>query len=118
MKKINQKTILSFALGFVVIWFGVNEILHPASWTAFVPSFIENLIAGVSISSLVVLHGLVLCILGVLIVLNRLRRPAAILLCLMLLEIILHFIFTTGLEEIAVRDIGLLGMAIALALKD
>jgi uncharacterized membrane protein YphA (DoxX/SURF4 family) len=115
MSKINQKVILSLALGFVVIWFGINEIMHPASWTAFAPSFLGE---GSLVYNLVIIHGFVLIISGISLILGFNRRFFALILSLMLLDIIITLIYNSGLEEIAVRDIGLFGMAIALMMKD
>ena len=111
----NRETILSIALGFVAVWFGVNEILHPTSWAAFVPAFARSFAPAVS---LVIIHGIVLCLSGLSIVFGWKRRVFAAILAVMIAQIIFTLISASGLDETAVRDIGLLGVAIALAWRN
>lgn len=114
MRRISREFILSCFLGFVVIWFGVNEILHPNSWAAFAPDFFEQIM---SVKYLVMIHGAVLLLSGLALIFNIHRRLAAIVLSLMLAHVVFILISVSGLDEIAVRDIGLLGMSIALAFR-
>lgn len=115
MSKIKQKTILSFFLGFVVIWFGIQEVTSPGHWVAFVPHFLG---AGQTLVHLVVIHGVVLLAAGIALVFGIYRRFAAAVVTLMLLQIVVTLLFAEGLDEISVRDIGLFGAALALAWKD
>ena len=115
MKNINaSKYILGLALGFVVVWFGVNEILTPADWTVFAPTFLGT---GNLVIYAVMAHGIILSICGILLAINLYRKFAGIILSLMFLEIVTGLIISSGLSDIAVRDIGLLGVAIAIALE-
>ena len=113
MPRFNRELILSLALGFVVSWFGSNEILHPASWTVFVPNFL-GFLGDQIIIYLVMFHGVLLIICGLGLVFNFYRRIAAFIIFLMLLDIIITLFLEEGLDEIVVRDIGLAGMAFAL----
>lgn len=115
MSKINKELVLSCFLGFVVIWFGANEILYPERWAAFAPSFLR---AMEMINYLVMAHGIVLALSGLALIFNFHRRIAAFVLFLMIGQIVVTLIMVSGLDEIAVRDIGLLGMALALSLKN
>ena len=114
----NREVILSYFLGFVVLWFGANEIMSPAKWTVFVPEFMKALVGAQMLVDLVILHGILLVVCGLALVFNYYRRLAASIVCLMLLDIIITLFLGEGLDEIVARDIGLLGMAFALALKN
>lgn len=116
MSTFNRETVLSFFLGFVVLWFGGNEIMSPERWTVFVPAFLG--ITGDLLNYLVVAHGIVLALSGICLIFNFHRRLAASVVFLMILSIVFTLVSTSGLDEIAVRDIGLLGMALALALRN
>ena len=113
-KWLSPSAIISYGLGFVVLWFGISEILNPDSWLSYAPTFLGD---GKLALSLVVAHGIVLTVAGLSIVLNFYRRIGAIVLTLVLLEILVNLLIESGLGEIAVRDIGLLTMAISLAIQ-
>ena len=108
----DPENILSYALGFVVAWFGLNEILAPQEWVTFAPPFLGD---GTLAISLVVVHGIVLASCALLLFTNTYRRYAAALLALIFLEVIVDLTTPTGLSDIAVRDIGLCGMSTGLA---
>jgi uncharacterized membrane protein YphA (DoxX/SURF4 family) len=115
MSRLNKETVLSLFLGFVVIWFGVNEVTNPQDWSVFIPKFIASFAPA---TTLVILHGAVLIVAGISLILNWKRRIASGILALMILSIVITLFSGEGLTEIVVRDIGLLGMALALALKN
>lgn len=107
----NPEHILSYALGFVVAWFGLNEVLRPQEWVTFAPAFLGD---GTFALTLVVLHGIVLVSCALLLFFNVYRKIAATILALIFVEVIFGLVTQTGLSDIAVRDIGLCGMAIGL----
>jgi|SRR5665213_1245693 len=107
------ENILSYALGFVVAWFGLNEILAPQEWVTFAPPFLGD---GMLAVSLVVLHGIVLASCALLLFTNTYRWIAASILALVFVEVVIDLVTQTGLSDIAVRDIGLCGLSIGLAL--
>ena len=115
MSKINREIILSWFLGFVVLWFGANEVLYSPKWVSMVPKFLGT---GEVAGYLVILHGVILILCGLAFIFNFRRRMAAIVIVLMLLEIIFSLLAEGGLNPIAVRDIGLLGMALALTFRN
>ncbi|MCE9549231.1 hypothetical protein K8Q98_02420 [Candidatus Nomurabacteria bacterium] len=115
MWRINKEVVLSYFLAFVVIWFGVSEVSSPERWVVFVPTFLN---LGDMVNSLVMVHGVVLVLCGLSLVFNFYRRIAAFIVLIMLIDIVTTLILVSGLDEISVRDIGLLGMALALALKN
>ena len=108
-KKITTELVLSWALAFVVLWFGLNEVFNSQNWVGLVPGFLRPF--GVLA---VVLHGAILLCCGLALVLNFYRKIAAFVIALLLLEIIINFLFISGLSDIVVRDIGLFGMAVAI----
>jgi hypothetical protein len=109
-----SQNVLSYALAFVVIWFGINEILSPSDWVVFAPAFLgtENLAIYA-----VIAHGILLSICGLLLIFNVYRKLAGIILSLLFIEIIVDLLISSGLSDITVRDIGLLGASIAIALE-
>lgn len=109
----NPEHVLSYGLGFVVAWFGINEIIKPQEWVAFAPPFVGD---GTFAITLVVLHGLVLSISALLLFFNLYRRLAASVLVLVFVEVVLGLVTQTGLSDIAVRDIGLGAMALCIVL--
>lgn len=115
MSKLNKETILSYFLGFVVIWFGVNEVTNPSDWAVFIPEFLSGIATA---TSLVVVHGIVLIVTGLMLVFNWKRRLGAGIIALMILSIIFTLFMSEGLTEIVVRDIGLFGAALALAIRN
>ena len=109
----NPLNILSYSLGFVALWFGLNEMFFPKEWLTFTPSFIGSDALAVN---LVIIHGAILTICALLLFSNIYRKLAAIILALLFIEIIIDLVSQTGVSDIVVRDIGLCGMAIGLAL--
>ena len=107
----NPENIFSYALGFVVAWFGLNEIFAPQEWVTFAPPFLGN---GTFAVSLVVLHGVVLASCALLLFSNTYRKLAAAILALVFMEVVIELVTQTGLSDIAVRDIGLCGMSLGL----
>ena len=105
--------VLSWSLAFVVGWFGINEILWPAQWTTFAPGFLGS---GQLVTYAVMLHGIVLTSCALMLVANYKRGIAAAILVLVFAEVVLELIAQMGLSDIAVRDIGLGGMALGIAL--
>ena len=110
---LNPEHVASYGLGFVAAWFGASELLAPQEWVTFAPPFLGQ---GSLAISLVVLHGIVLAVCALLLFTNQYRRIAGAVMALLFVEIIFNLITQTGLSDIAVRDIGLLGLSISIAL--
>ena len=107
------QTILRLFLAFVVIWFGLQEIFTPDTWVTFVPTFLGQ---GSLALDLVIVHGIILTVCAVLLIFKLYTRLAAWIVVVLLLEIIINLIFKSGFSGLVVRDIGILGMALAIAL--
>ncbi len=105
-------SILRYALAVVALWFGINEIIFPVTWEAFIPGFLGN---GAHIATLVVIHGVTLSACGLAFVFNHYRRTAAYLFALLLFLIIADLVIQSGFSDIAIRDVGLFGATLALA---
>ena len=100
-------------LGFVLLWFGVNEILDPRYWSGYVPPLARSLFP-FEVNLFVQMHGVVLALLGLLLFFNLYIRYTGFLTLGVLLSIISGLIMINGFDEIVVRDIGLFGLALAL----
>jgi len=98
-------------LGLVFIWFGFHELEHPGNWTGYVPVIPETSTLAVI---LVLIHGWVLFTLAIALIAGIEPRAAAALASLLMLEIVIS-LAVTGLSDTAVRDAGVLGLAVCLA---
>ncbi len=97
-------------LGVVFAWFGYHELLQPGQWTQYVPVISES-------SSLAIIgvlaHGWVLLVLAAALVAGIAPRASAALASLLMLEIVI-WMAVTGLSDTALRDVGVLGLAVCL----
>jgi hypothetical protein len=95
----------------VFAWFGYHELLQPGQWTQYVPVISES-------SSLAIIgvlaHGWVLLVLAAALVAGIDPRASAALASLLMLEIVIS-LAVTGLSDTALRDVGVLGLAVCLA---
>lgn len=94
------KIILRIGLSLVFLWFGINQLYSPSSWTGFVPVAFSSII---SASTLVLFNGSIEVILGLMMLTGIYVRFASLILGLHLLGIA----FSLGFSAIAVRDFGL-----------
>lgn len=103
------------ALGLVLLWFGLHELLQPSLWTGYVP-----IITGTSqlALGLVLGHGWVLLMLGMALMLGIAPRLAAALSALLLLEIVVSLSVTAGVSDLVARDLGVFGLAVAVLAND
>jgi len=104
-------TILAWSLAIVLFYFGLNEVLSPQDWITFAPAFLGT---GSLAISLVILHGILLSTTGVALVVNYYRKLTSAVVALLLFEILANLITQSGFSDIVIRDIGILGAAIAL----
>lgn len=105
-------TVARIVLGLVCLWFGTNELIQPHFWTGYVPLIPTT---GILAVFLVLLHGGVLFVFGIALVAGIVPRIVALLVALMLLEIVLSLSIGHGVNDIAVRDLGIFGLALAIA---
>jgi len=97
-------------LGAVFFWFGYHELVQPGGWTQYVPVVNESSSLAVI---LVLAHGWVLFVTAAALVAGIAPRIAAAVASVLLLEIVIS-LAVTGLDATAVRDIGVLGLAVCL----
>jgi uncharacterized membrane protein YphA (DoxX/SURF4 family) len=97
-------------LGVVFFWFGYHELIQPGRWTQYVPVVSESSSPAVV---LVLAHGWVLFVTAAALVAGIAPRAAAAIASVLLLEIVIS-LAVTGLSDTALRDLGVLGLAVCL----
>jgi uncharacterized membrane protein YphA (DoxX/SURF4 family) len=97
-------------LGLVFFWFGYHELVQPGGWTQYVPVVNESSSLAVI---LVLAHGWVLFVTAAALVAGIAPRLAAAVASVVLLEIVIS-LAVTGLSPTALRDVGVLGLAVCL----
>ncbi len=103
-------TVARLALGLVLLWFGLHELIQPSLWTGYVPAIPQS--SGLALG-MVLVHGWVLVLLGAALLLGIAPRVASAVSALLLLEIVLSLSFTGGVSDIVARDLGVFGLAVA-----
>ena len=98
---------MSWALGAVFLWIGLDIIFHPTNWIGFVP---QDVPLGLSREREVCLNGVFDVALGGLLSMRWWEKLVAALAVLHLGGILV----TSGIDAVLIRDVGLLGMALAL----
>lgn len=104
---------LRLGLAFVFFWFGIDKFIHPDYWiNAWTPAWFQSLLDRFNIGALnfIYANGIFEIVLGLGFVFNIFVKLLALLAILFLLAVIFSF----GLNEITVRDVGLIGSALAL----
>lgn len=89
------------------LWIGVDILRHPTDWIGYVPA---NLTFGLAPETALKLNGLFDVALGAALFLRFWPKLAALLAALHLIGILL----TSRIDAVLIRDVGLLGMALAL----
>jgi uncharacterized membrane protein YphA (DoxX/SURF4 family) len=97
-------------LGVVFFWFGYHELVQPGGWTQYVPVVNESSSLAVI---LVLAHGWVLFVTASALVAGVAPRAAAAVASVLMLEIVIS-LAVTGLSATALRDVGVLGLAVCL----
>jgi len=97
-------------LGLVFAWFGYHELLQPGQWTQYVPVISES--SSLAITA-VLAHGWLLFVLATALVAGIAPRAATAIASVLMLEIVIA-LMATGLSDTALRDVGVLGLALCL----
>jgi len=97
-------------LGVVFAWFGYHELVLPGDWTQYVPVVAESSSLAVI---LVLAHGWVLLVTAAALIAGISPRAAAAIASVLMLEIVTA-LAVTGLSDTALRDVGVLGLAVCL----
>jgi len=95
------KVILRIALSLVFIYFGLQQVISPDSWTSFIPHFLTT--SFLSANNLVMMNAFGELVLGLMLLFGIYTRFSSILLSIHLILIS----FSLGLSPIGVRDFGL-----------
>jgi uncharacterized membrane protein YphA (DoxX/SURF4 family) len=103
-------TVGRMLLGLVFVWFGWHELVQPGRWTQYVPVVAEN---SRPATVLVAVHGWVLLALAAALLLGIAPRISAVIASVLLLEIVISLL-VTGFSDTAMRDVGVLGLAVVL----
>lgn len=97
-------------LGLVLAWFGYHELVQPSLWTGYVP-----LLSGSALLVLAVLaHGWLLLVLAVAMFAGIALRAVAAVSAVLLIEIVTSLTISSGLSDLVLRDVGVLGLAVCL----
>ena len=99
--------------GSVFLWFGIDKWLHPEAWFGYVPEWLWPL-SPVGPEETLILLGVVEFAVGAAIIVGKYVREAAILAVVQLVAIVA----VTGMNEITIRDLGLMGIYLALIVED
>ena len=107
------KYVLIASLAFLFVWFGVDKLLHPATWVGWMPGWMDGLL-GMDMEVWLNVVGVTEFMLGILLLIpiQKVRLVTAGVIILHLLFVV----FQVGWNDIVVRDIALLGSAVALLL--
>ena len=97
-------------LGLVFAWFGYHELVRPGAWTGYVPVLSET--SDLAVAA-VLIHGWILFMLAVALVAGIETRAAAAVASAVMLEIVISLI-VSGQNDTALRDVGVLGLAVVL----
>ena len=104
--------LIRVSIGLIFFWFGLDKLIHPLLWLGWIPKTIINLIP-FSGNTFIYILGVVELVLGVLLIVGFLVRIVALFTALNLIGVIVSI----GFNDIAVRDFGLLIMAVSLAIS-
>ena len=97
-------------LGLVFAWFGYHELVRPGAWTGYVPVLSET--SNMAVAA-VLIHGWILFMLAVALVAGIAPRAAAAVASVVMLEIVIS-LAVSGPNDTALRDVGVLGLAVCL----
>lgn len=104
---------LKISLAAVFLWFGLDKFFHPSYWlNAWVPQWFLSVLTqlGTSGVQFVYINGAFEVLVGVSLLTGVLTRFFSFLAIVFLATVI----FTVGLSEVTVRDIGLIGGFVSL----
>lgn len=107
--------ILRFGLGLVILIAGLTKLFNLINWESYIASWFSSLLP-FNLSIFIILSGIIETLIGILLIYRKTTKYASILSCFWLIGIIINLL-TIGAYDIALRDLGLFAMALALALN-
>ncbi len=113
-RQLMRHLLLRFCLGFILVWFGIQQMISPSQWTGFIPEVISSHspVGGIG---LILVHSTLLLLAAIGIFVGLFPKSACLLAAALLLGIVMGLFFRDNSGSLIVRDIGLLVMALALA---
>ena len=99
--KVAAPAVLRIGMSAVILWFGVQQIIHTADWIGFLPAW--TLALPIAQDTIVHLNGAFEILLGIFMLAGFYTRFAALILALHLFDIT----YVVGYDAIGVRDFGL-----------
>jgi uncharacterized membrane protein YphA (DoxX/SURF4 family) len=111
--KISALSILRIGLAITFIWIGIMILKDPEGWGAFLEPWARELLP-ISLTSAMIGAGIFDVLIGLLLLIAPLVWLGALLGSLHLLIILI----TSGINEVTVRDVGLLAGTLALMIKN
>ena len=113
--RLNKKYLLNLGLAFVLIYAGVDQILHPLDWVGFIPSWS---LFGQPAATVLLGHSILALALALAFLLNYKIRWVAAVGALFFLSITVANGFGRGVFLITFRDVSLVTTALYLAIAD
>ena len=102
--------LLRIGLGGIFTWFGIDKFFHPKFWSAYMPGWFSGLLPTDPISFMYVM-GVFEVVVGLAVLLGFFTRIAAGISAAFLFGLIASL----GLNEIMIRDVGLMFLALGIA---
>ncbi len=95
--------LVTYAISFIFIVFGIWEIINPSYWSVFVPGFISGVLGNVSV--LVMVHGIILALIGLSLAVGFHKKITSALGTLMMMGILISLYIGSGFTTMFVRDL-------------
>ncbi len=111
-----KKYLLNIGLAFTLLYAGIDQILHPLDWVGFLPKWMPTF--GQTLTAALLPHSVLAIVLGLWLLSNFQVRWAAAITALFFASIVLANGLSRDFLLITFRDVGLLFMAIYLAVAD
>lgn len=116
LQNISPELILRSGLGVMYIYSGIDFLVHPEHWQAFVPQWIVTILAPVlSLDSYLIIQGVGELIIGAVFLSWFLPKKLVKVFAVISAVEFAGILIFVGVDLITFRDIGLLGASFALA---
>ncbi|MBI2049499.1 hypothetical protein HYT32_01105 [Candidatus Roizmanbacteria bacterium] len=110
--------IMRVSLAFVFIWFGISELMNPVYFRGYIPPFSSNLLLYRDL--LIQVHGGILVFLSICLIFKLFIKVIGLVSVFVIGFIVIGLLLNPemGFNEVLVRDIGLLGLALAIWMNE